>query len=133
MKKKIIGGVGIVVMAIVANYPMYKDLQESVKAAQGVIATVNETIAVVQTEVDSWKEEVNSLKTRIDKLQDDFNSAIEDGLAQVDNTLNQITALKLETSVLNDKIETFQAKAMDKAEEQVEKKVKQIIPGLPGF
>ena len=129
MKKKLIGGVVIIVMAIIANYPMYKDLQESVKAAQGVIATVNETIAVVQTEVDSWKEEVNSLKTRIDTLQDEFQSAINDGLAKADSTLNQIKALKVETNVLNAKIETLQIEAIN----EVEKKVKQIIPGLPGF
>ena len=71
MKNKIINYLIIIVMAIVANYPIYKNLQESVKAAQGVITTVNETI-------DGIQNDVNSIQTRINKLQDEFNSAIND-------------------------------------------------------
>ena len=126
MKKKIINYLVIIAMAIVANYPIYRDLQQSVKAAQGVITTVNETIADVQTEVET-------IQTHINELQNKVNSAIEDGIAQADSTLNEIKSLKLQTGVLNDKIEAFQSKAIDKAEKQVEKKVKQIIPGIPGF
>ena len=126
MKKKIINYLVIIAMAVVANYPIYRDLQQSVKAAQGVISTVNETIDGIQTEV-------TSIQTRITNLQDEVSSAINDGLAQADSTLNEIKSLKLQTGVLNDKIEAFQSKAIDKAEKQVEKKVKQIIPGIPGF
>ena len=126
MKKKIINYLVIIAMAIVANYPIYRDLQQSVKAAQGVITTVNETIADVQTEVET-------IQTHINELQNKVNSAIEDGLAQSYSKINEIKSLKLQTGVLNDKIEAFQSKAIDKAEKQVEKKVKQIIPGIPGF
>ena len=122
MKKKIINYLVIIAMAVVANFPIYRDLQQSVKAAQGVISTINETIDGIQTEV-------NSIQTSITNLQDEVSSAINDGLAQADSTLNQIKALKVETNVLNDKIEAFQTQAINKAE----KKVKQIIPGLPGF
>ena len=126
MKSKIINYLIIIVMAIVANYPIYKNLQESVKAAQGVITTVNETI-------DGIQNDVNSIQTRINKLQDEFNNAIKDGLAQADSVLNEIHSLKLETNIINSKIESFASKSLDKAEEKVEEKVKQIIPGIPGF
>ena len=126
MKKKIINYLVIIAMAVVANYPIYRDLQQSVKAAQGVISTVNETIDGIQTEV-------TSIQTRITNLQDEVSSAINDGLAQADSTLNQIKSLQLETGALNDKIEAFQSNVTDKVEKKAEEKVKQIIPGIPGF
>ena len=126
MKKKIINYLVIIAMAVVANYAIYRDLQQSVKAAQGVISTVNETIDGIQTEV-------TSIQRRITNLQDEVSSAINDGLAQADSTLNQIKALQLETTALNDKINEFKNQAVDKIEDKVEKEIKQIIPGIPGF
>ena len=126
MKKKIINYLVIIGMAIVANYPIYRDLQQSVKAAQGVISTVNDTIADIQ-------EDVNKVTARINTLQDEFNIAINDGLAQADSVLSEINSLKIETNMINDKIESFASKSLDKAEDKVEEKVKQIIPGIPGF
>ena len=122
MKDKLINGVVIIAMAVIANYPIYRNLQQSVKVAEGVIETVNDTLVDVQSDV-------TTIQTRINKLQDDVTSAIDNGLAQADSTLNQIKALKVETDVLNKKIETLQTEAIN----QAEKKVKQIIPGLPGF
>ena len=122
MKDKLINGVVIIAMAVIANYPIYRNLQQSVKVAEGVIQTVNDTLTDVQSEV-------TTIQTRINKLQHEVTSAIDNGLAQADSTLNQIKALKVETNVLNAKIETLQSEAINK----VEKKVKQIIPGLPGF
>ena len=126
MKKQIINNIVIITIAVVANYPIYKDLQQSVKAAQGVITTVNNTIEDVQTDV-------NLIQSRINKLQDEFSSAINNGLAQADSTLNQIKALQLETTALNDKINEFKNQAVDKIEDKVEKEIKQINPGIPGF
>ena len=122
MKDKLINGVVIIAMAIIANYPIYRNLQQSVKVAESVIQTVNDTLTDVQSEV-------TTIQTRINKLQHEVTSAIDNGLAQADSTLNQIKALKVETNVLNAKIETLQTEAIN----QAEKKVKQIIPGLPGF
>ena len=126
MAKNIINYLVIIALAVVANYPIYRDLQGSVKAAQGVITTVNETI-------DGIQNDVNSIQTRINKLQDEFNGAINDGLAQADSVLNEINSLKIETNLINDKIkDALTIKNFDK-EKEVEKKVKQIIPGIPGF
>ena len=122
MKDKLINCVVIIAMAVIDDYPIYRNLQQSVKVAEGVIQTVNDTLTDVQSEV-------TTIQTRINKLQHEVTSAIDNGLAQADSTLNQIKALKVETNVLNAKIETLQSEAINK----VEKKVKQIIPGLPGF
>ena len=126
MKKKIINYIVLVALAVMANYPINKNLQQSVKAAQGVISTVNETIDDIQIEV-------NSIQSRISTLQAEFSSAINNGLAQADSTINQIKKLQIQTNDLNDKIELLKSKALDKVEKKVEKKVKQIIPGIPGF
>ena len=126
MKKKIINYIVLVALAVMANYPIYKNLQQSVKAAQGVISTVNETIDDIQIEV-------NSIQSRISTLQAEFSSAINNGLAQADSTINQIKKLQIQTNDLNDKIELLKSKALDKVEKKVKKKVKQIIPGIPGF
>ena len=77
MKKKIIGGIVIIVMAIIANYPIYKDLRESAKVAQQTINDVNTVLIQVQSEVNVWKEEVNTLTSRIDGLQAEFTLAID--------------------------------------------------------
>ena len=58
MKKKIISGIVIIVMAIVANYPIYKDLRASAQVAQNAINDVYGILTQVQSEVDVWKNEV---------------------------------------------------------------------------
>ena len=105
MKKKIIGGIVIIVMAITANYPIYKDLKESAKVAQQTINDVNAVLIQVQSEVNVWKEEVNTLTSRIDGLQAEFTLAID----------------------------SLKYAAINKVEKKVEKEVKRYIPGLPGF
>ena len=112
MKKKIISGVVIVIMAIIANYSIYTDLKESAKVAQEAIKSMNTILIAVQSEIISWEEKVFLLQERIDIVQSDF-------IAETDSLKNQI--------------KTFKTNTIKKAEKTIEKKVKQIVPGLPGF
>mgnify|MGYP003133950664 CR=1 FL=1 len=112
MKKKIISGIVIIVMAIVANYPIYKDLRASAQVAQDAINDVNALLIQVQSEVNVWKDEVNTLTTRIDSMKVEFTSAID--------------------SLKHEALENVN-KEVEKTEKQVKDKVKQIIPGIPGF
>ena len=116
----------IIVMAISANYPLYNSLRSAAEDVDLVLQTV-------QAEIISWQEEITVIQDRIDVLGGEFKSAIEGNLAQADSVLSEIQSLKLETGVLNDKIEAFKSKAIDKVEAKVEDKVKQYIPGIPGF
>jgi len=112
LKRKIIGGIVIALMSVIANYPIYRDLQESVKVAQGIIATINDTMVEVKGEVDYWKNEVNTLQTRIDNVQAELTATID--------------SLKVEAI---DKVD----KEVEKVEKEAKDKIKQYIPGLPGF
>ena len=112
MKKKIISGIVIIVMAIVANYPIYKDLRASAQVAQNAINDVNAILTQVQSEVDVWKNEVNTLTTRIDSMKVEFTSAIDS---------------------LKHKAVASVNKEVEKVEEEVKDKVKQYIPAIPGF
>ena len=49
MKKKIISGLVIIIMAIIANYPIYKDLQESAKVAQKAIKSMDTILISLQS------------------------------------------------------------------------------------
>ena len=126
MKKRLIDMAVIIVMAISANYPLYNSLRSAAEDVDLVLQTV-------QAEIISWQEEITVIQDRIDVLGGEFKSAIEGNLAQADSVLSEIQSLKLETGVLNDKIEAFKSKAIDKVEAKVEDKVKQYIPGIPGF
>ena len=54
MKKNIINGIALLLLAIVANYPMYKDLQHSVQVAQGALKSMDTIVQTVQAEIISW-------------------------------------------------------------------------------
>ena len=62
MKKQIINYVVLIIIAVAANYPIYKDLQESVKVAQ---STISNAISVV-SQIDK---NVNNFKTKVDSLE----------------------------------------------------------------
>ena len=108
MKKKIVSGIVIIAMAIIANYPIYRDLQQSAKVAKDTIESMDTILTAVQSEVISWEEKVFLLQERIDIMQSDFTAETED-------LKNQIKEFKANTA------------------EKVEKKAKQYIPGLPGL
>ena len=112
MKKQIINYIVLVGLAVVANYPIYNSLRESVEVAEGVISTVNETMVEVQNEVEFWKNEVGTLKSRINDVQTELNATIDSLKTEALNNVN---------------------KEVKKTERKVKDKVKQYIPGLPGF
>ena len=112
MKKQMINYIVLIGLAVIANYPIYSNLRESVKVAEDVISTVNETMVEVQSEVEFWKNEVGTLKTRINDVQTELTATID----------------SLKTEAIN-KVD----KEVKKVEEEAKKQIKQFIPGLPGF
>ena len=87
MKKRLIDIAVIIVMVIFANYPLYSSFRAAAEE-------VDVILQAVQAEIISWQEEVSVIQARIDVLGDEFQSAINDGLSQVDSTLSQIKSLK---------------------------------------
>ena len=131
MKKQIINYVVLIVIAVAANYPIYNDLQESVKVAQATISNVNSVVSEFNNELDSLENDILSIYIRADIHKAEL-------LSQLDSTLNKINIIKSETQILNAKLNKM---ANDKIEKELnkikEKKLnkinKQPIPGLPGF
>ena len=133
MKKQIINYMVLIALAVMANYPIYKDLQKSVKVAQGAIDIVAVNLLALQSELVEWQEEVSVIQSRVDVVQADVTKAIHNGLSQVDSTLAEIQALKIETNALNEKVNQALQDKLNKALEDNKILKKEIIPGLPGF
>ena len=70
MKDKIINGCVIVAMAIIANYPMYKNMQATT-------ADLNSIITDVRAEVLIWKGEVADLQHELSNLRAEIHNEVE--------------------------------------------------------
>jgi peptidoglycan hydrolase CwlO-like protein len=131
MTKNIINYVIMIIIAVLANYPIYRDLQGSVKVAQATISNVNSVVLEFNNELDSLENDILGAYIRADITKAEL-------ISQLDSTLNKIDRIKFETQIINqrlnrmvdDKIE----KVIDKKEEELKNILnKQPIPGLPGF
>ena len=131
MTKNIINYVIMIIIAVLANYPIYRDLQGSVKVAQATISNVNSVVLEFNNELDSLENDILGAYIRADITKAELISLL-------DSTLNKIDRIKFETQIINqrlnrmvdDKVE----KVIDKKEEELKNILnKQPIPGLPGF
>ena len=131
MTKNIINYVIMIIIAVLANYPIYRDLQGSVKVAQATISNVNSIVLEFNSELDSLENDILGAYIRADITKAEL-------ISQLDSTLNKIDRIKFETQIINqrlnrmvdDKVE----KVIDKKEEELKNILnKQPIPGLPGF
>ena len=148
MKKRIIDIAVVVVLAVMANFSVYKNLK-------GAAEDMNVIIQAVQAEIISWQEEVAVLDERLNvvqlefhRLHTDMKNTIDRNIAVADSTLGHIdSTLGIISRTAISRIESLKAKTdqiesiiknavtidnFDK-EEEVKKKVNQIIPGIPGF
>jgi|2_EtaG_2_1085320.scaffolds.fasta_scaffold43392_2 uncharacterized membrane protein len=131
MKKKIINIVALLGLAVVANYPIYKDLQHSVKVAQGALKSMDTIMQTVQAELISWEESVNVLQERVDVIQFELTETISNGLAQTEDALNKIKALEVETIAINNKIDNLKIQAKDKINKTVKSKKEELKNKIP--
>ena len=131
MTKNIINYVIMIIIAVLANYTIYRDLQGSVKVAQATISNVNSVVLEFNNELDSLENDILGAYIRADITKAEL-------ISQLDSTLNKIDRIKFETQIINqrlnrmvdDKVE----KVIDKKEEELKNILnKQPIPGLPGF
>ena len=122
MKEKIINILVIVVMVVIANYPLYKSLKNTAADLNGIIKTV-------QDEVVAWQEDVNNVQDRVEEIRIDINKTINSGLGQIDSTLIKIKALESDVKVLVDKIDSLKINTINKVEnkvDEVENKIEEI-------
>mgnify|MGYP003676972055 FL=1 len=132
MKKQIINYIVLIVIAVAANYPIYNNLQESVKVAQATIYNVNSIVSGFNNELDSLENNILDIYIRADITKAQL-------IAELDSTLNKINKVKLETQVINQKLNQMVDNKVEKELNKIkEKKLdnimkRQPIPGLPGF
>ena len=129
MKEKIINIIVIVVMVVVANYPLYKSLKTTSDGLKSTSDELNVIIKTVQDEVVAWQRDVNNVQDRVEEIRIDINKTINSGLGQIDSTLIKIKALESDVKVLVDKIDSLKINTINKVEnkvDEVENKIEEI-------
>ena len=133
MKKQIINYIVLIVIAVAANYPIYKDLQESVKVAQSTISNAMSVVAQVNKNVNNFKTKVDSLENNLLQLYVRTDISKAELLAELDSTLRTLENIQFETHAINKRVSKIAQDAIKEQFEEKEQLFKQPIPGLPGF
>ena len=142
MKKQIINYIVLIALAVMANYPIYKDLQQSVEVAQSTINNAMSIVAQVDKNVNQFKSKIDTLENDLLGLYIRADITKAELLAELDTTLKNIEHIQFETHALNQRLNQLANNALDKVVEdkkvdkildKKEKKLNEIIPGLPGF
>ena len=120
MKEKIINIIVIVVMVVVANYPLYKSLKTTSDGLKSTSDELNVIIKTVQDEVVAWQRDVNNVQDRVEEIRIDINKTINSGLGQIDSTLIKIKALESDVEGLVNKIDNLKLNTINKVENKVD-------------
>ena len=131
MAKNVINYLVMIILAVLANYPIYRNLQGSVKVAQATISNVNSIVSEFNSQLDSLENDIVGIYIRADITKAEL-------IAQLDSTLNKIDKIKFDTQVINQRLNNMVNDKVDKVIDKKEKELKNIlnkqpIPGLPGF
>jgi len=98
VKDKIINVIVIVVMVVIANYPLYKNLKSTAEDMNVIIKTV-------QSEVSAWKKDINIVQNRIEDIREELTGTT--------NKVKEITNPK----ILNNKVDSLKIKSIDKVKD----------------
>ena len=127
LKQKLIGAIVICVMSVIANYPVYKELQESAKVTEAAIDSINSILSGLNNELDKIENDILDIYVKADITRAQLTS-------EIDSTLNKIDKIKFETQLVNQKLDKMVSDKINKKEEELKTIIKkQPIPGLPGF
>lgn len=117
--KKSVEIIVIVIMVVIANYPLYKNLKSTAD-------DLNKVVQTVQDEVVAWQKDVNKVQDRVEEIRIDINNTIDSGLGQIDSTLIKIKALESDVKVLVDKIDNLKLNSIDKIDEIKEEPIETV-------
>ena len=127
LKQKLIGAIVICVMSVIANYPVYKELQESAKVTEAAIDSINSILSGLNNELNKIENDILDIYIKADFTRAQLTS-------EIDSTLNKIDKIKFETQLVNQKLDKMVSDKINKKEEELKTIIKkQPIPGLPGF
>ena len=123
MKDKIINIIVIVVMVVIANYPLYKSLKSTAADLNGIIKTV-------QDEVVAWQSDVNKVQGKIEDIRLELTGTINKGINKTENVLNKVNKLESDVNVLLSKIDSLKLNAMSKVKEIATPKILDKVDSL---
>ena len=98
MKDKIINIIIVVIMIIIANYPMYSSLKSTAEEMDSIVQIVRE-------EIFSWRKDITIVQSRLENIRSELTGTINKGIDQTDNVLNKIKALESEIEKLGNKLD----------------------------
>ena len=98
MKDKIINIIIVVIMIIIANYPMYSSLKSTAEEMDSIVQIVRE-------EIFSWRKDIAMVQSRLENIRSELTTTINKGIDQTDNVLNKIKALESEVEGLGNKLD----------------------------
>ena len=113
MKEKIINILVIVVMVVVANYPLYSSLKATADDVNGMIVSMREEIAL-------WKREVEITQGKLEDVRAEIVGTIDKGLDQTKNVLVKINKIESDIDGLVDKVDNIKLETVNKIENKVE-------------
>ena len=113
MKEKIINVLVIVVMVVIANYPLYSSLKATANDVNGMIVSMREEIAI-------WKREVEITQGKLEDARAEIVGTIDKGLDQTKNVLNKINKIESDIDGLVDKVDNIKLETVNKIENKVE-------------
>jgi len=81
MKDRIINVIVIIIMSVVANYPMYSSLKKTSEE-------LNSIIIIVQDEVINWKGEIISVRDKLDGVRSEKDSLLNK-IKKIESKINK--------------------------------------------
>lgn len=110
MKDKIINVVVIVVMVVIANYPLYTNLKSTAKDVNNVVQTIH-------SEVIAWQSDIKIVQSNIEGIRLDLTNTINNGVEQTNNVLDKVTKLESDIEILVSKIDSLKIKPVKAVED----------------
>ena len=128
MKDKIINIIIVVIMIIIANYPMYSSLKSTAEEMDSIVQIVRE-------EIFSWRKDITIVQSRLENIRSELTGTINKGIDQTDNVLNKIKALESEIEKLGNKLDKLKqmtnsktlSNKVDSVKTQSVEKIKDVI------
>ena len=128
MKDKIINIIIVVIMIIIANYPMYSSLKSTAEEMDSIVQIVRE-------EIFSWRRDIAMVQSRLENIRSELTTTINKGLDQTDNVLNKIKELESEIEKLGNKLDKLKqmtssktlSNKVDSVKTQSVEKIKDVI------
>ena len=128
MKDKIINIIIVVIMIIIANYPMYSSLKSTAEEMDSIVQIVRE-------EIFSWRKDIAMVQSRLENIRSELTTTINKGLDQTDNVLNKIKELESEIEKIGNKLDKLKqmtssktlSNKVDSVKTQSVEKIKDVI------